>query len=67
MLTEKQGTDMQDQADIEALEAELDDKKAMLDDLDAGKVTLPPEQVASFRMRVAALEAHIGQINADRA
>jgi hypothetical protein len=57
---------MRDQPDIEALEAELDDKKAMLADIDAGKVTLPPEQVASFRTRVAALEAQIRQINAHR-
>jgi hypothetical protein len=62
MLSGKQGTDMEDQPDIEALEAELDDKKAMLADLDAGKVTLSPEQAANFRKRVAALEAQIRQI-----
>ncbi len=62
----KQGVNMQDQADIEALRAELNDKKAMLADLDAGKIRLSPERVANFRTRVAALEAHIRRINADR-
>ena len=57
---------MQDQDDIEALKAELDDKKAMLADLDTFAVTLPSEQVERLRMRVAALEAHIKQINASR-
>lgn len=57
---------MRDHRDIKALEAELGDKKGMLADIDAGKVDLPPEQVASFRMRVAALEAQIRQINGHR-
>jgi hypothetical protein len=57
---------MRDHRDIKALEAELGDKKGMLADVDAGKVDLPPEQVARFRMRVAALEAQIRQINAHR-
>ena len=57
---------MQNQSDVEALKAECADKKALLADIDVGKVTLPPEQVASLRMRVAALEARIKQINADR-
>ncbi len=57
---------MRDQPELKALEAELGDKKAMLAGIDAGKVDLPPEQVASFRKRVAALEAQIKQINAHR-
>jgi hypothetical protein len=57
---------MRGEPDIKVLEAELGDKKGMLADIDAGKVDLPPEQVASFRMRVAALEAQIRQINGHR-
>jgi len=51
---------------VEALAAELADKKEMLGGLDAGKITLPPEQVAAFRKRVAELEMHLRQLRAPR-
>ncbi len=57
---------MQDEPDIKSLEAELNDKKAMLADLDAGKIVLPSEQLTKLQKRVAALETHIKQIRADR-
>lgn len=57
---------MEDHADIEAMKAELADKKAHLAALDSGSVTLPPERIAAFRERVARLESEIRRRNAAR-
>jgi hypothetical protein len=57
---------MRDRPDMEALKADLDDKKAMLAAIDAGTHTLPLEQLTSFRKRVAALEAEIRKLDVSR-
>ena len=68
-LLGKRSVSVQNQVDIESLRSELADKKAMLADLEAGKISLGApfeDREAGIRRRIAVLESEIRKYDAAR-
>ena len=60
---------MQNQLDLEALKAELADKKALLADIESGKITLGSlfeNREVGIRRRISAIELQIRRLDASR-